>query len=63
LVVVAAAELSDNVAATMGGVFVVTAGGILLYIATLTNAARTMGRTREYFVSQLVQSEGPLATE
>jgi hypothetical protein len=42
---------------------VVTAGGILLYIVTLTNAARTMGRTREHFVSQLVQSEGPLATE
>ena len=63
LAVVAAAELSDNLAATMGGVFVVTAGGILLYIVTLTNAARTMGRTREHFVSQLVQSEGPLATE
>ncbi len=63
LAVIAAAELSDNVAATMGGVFAVTAGGILLYIVTLTNAARTMLRTREYFVSQLAQSEGPLTAE
>ena len=47
----------------MGGVFAVTAGGILLYIVTLTNAARTMLRTREYFVSQLAQSEGPLTAE
>ena len=63
LAVVAASELSDNLAATTGGVFLVTVGGILLYLVTLTNAARTMGRTREHFVGELVQSEGPVATE